>query len=185
MIYLVGGCARSGKSTLAERLRVAHGIPWFPIDALKMGLFLGAPELGVHPEHDDLQTADRMWPIIRALLENLIFDGRPYLVEGVNLRPETLASFIKETETPVRACFLGYPGLGPEQKAEHVARGAGAPNDWLNRMDDAYIADYLAECQRLSQRLSADCARVRLAFFDTGDDYERALGAAERHLLGS
>ena len=36
MLYLVGGCSRSGKSTLAGQMRVRHGVPWFPLDALKM-----------------------------------------------------------------------------------------------------------------------------------------------------
>ena len=111
MLYLVGGCSRSGKSTLAERMRVRHGAPWFALDALKMGLFLGAPTLGVHPEDDDLETADRMWPILKGLAENLIFDGRDYLIEGVNLRPDTVAAFIADTEEPVAACFLGYPEI--------------------------------------------------------------------------
>jgi hypothetical protein len=65
MLYVVGGCSRSGKSSLAERVRVGHGIPWFPLDALKMSLYLGAPSLGVDPGDDDLETADRMWPFIK------------------------------------------------------------------------------------------------------------------------
>jgi hypothetical protein len=109
MLYLVGGCSRSGKSSLAERMRARHNVPWFPLDALKMGLHLGAPSLGVHPDDDDLETADRMWPIVRGALENLIFDGRDYLVEGVNLRPATVAGFIAETEAPVRL-FPWLPG---------------------------------------------------------------------------
>ena len=80
MLYVVGGCSRSGKSTLAERMRVRHGVPWFPLDAIKMGLHLGAPSLRIHPEEDDLDTADRMWPIIKGLLEHLEFDGRDYLI---------------------------------------------------------------------------------------------------------
>jgi hypothetical protein len=68
-------------------MRANHQVPWLPLDALKMGLHLGAPPLGVHPEDDDLETPDRRWPVIKGLLENLIYDGRDYLVEGINLRP--------------------------------------------------------------------------------------------------
>ena len=62
MLYLVGGCSRSGKSTLAERIRVQHGVPWFPLDALKMGLHLGASSLGIHPDEDVLcSRASHAW----------------------------------------------------------------------------------------------------------------------------
>ena len=178
MLYLVGGVSRSGKSQLAERMRERHGVSWFPLDALKMGLFRGAPDLGIHPEHEDLATADRMWPIVRGLIENLIFDGRPYLVEGVNLRPDTVAAFIAETREPVAACFLGYPEMDAATKAHLVARHAGLPNDWLNGMGPAYVADYLEGCRRASGRLRDDCARLSLAFFDTGADFEGELAAA-------
>ncbi len=184
MLYLVGGCSRSGKSSLAERMRLRHGVPWFPLDALKMGLYRGAPQLGVHPEHDDLETADRMWPIVQALVENLIFDGRGYLVEGVNLRPDTVAAFVQQSEDPIRACFLGYPDLPVETKAIHVAAQVGLANDWLNRMGPEYVVRYLGECRRLSEMLRDDCARLGLDFFDTGGDFHGALDAAERRLVG-
>jgi hypothetical protein len=184
MLYLVGGCSRSGKSSLAERMRQRHGVAWFALDALKMGLYLGAPQLGVHPEHDDLETADRMWPIVQGLIENLIFDGRDYLVEGVNLRPDTVAAFMQQSEDPIRTCFLGYPDLSAEAKTAHVSAYAGLPNDWLNRMGPDYVARYLDQCRRSSVKLRDDCARLGLAFFDTGGDFHGALDAAKQRLAG-
>jgi 2-phosphoglycerate kinase len=185
MLYLVGGASRAGKSTLAERMRLRHGVPWFALDALKMGLFLGVPELGVHPEDDDLETADRMWPILRGLLENLIFDGRDYLVEGVNLRPQTVAAFQSETEAPIASVFLGYPDIDLAAKRRQVADGAGQYNDWLNRMGEAYIAEYLEESRRFGAQLRDECARLDLPFVDTAGDLEDALTLAEHCLIGA
>ena len=184
MLYIVGGCSRGGKSLLAERMRVHHHIPWFPLDALKMGLHLGAPSVGVRPHKDDLETADRMWPVVKGAIEHLIFDGRDYLVEGVNLRPATVADFIAQTETPVRACFLGYPDAEIETKTAQVAGHTGLPNDWLNRTGEDNLRRYLEISRTLSRRLREECAAVGIPFFDTGADFQAGIAAAERALVG-
>ena len=185
MLYLVGGCSRSGKSTLAERIRARQGVPWFPLDALKMGLHLGASSYGVHPDEDDLLTADRMWPVVRGLLEHLIFDGRDYVVEGVNLRPQTVAEFMQETDEPVKACFLGFPETVIEIKAKHVALHTGTPTDWLKRTGPDNMLRYLEVSRTLSRHLRDDCSVVKIPFFDTGPDFHAGLESAEHALIGS
>lgn len=168
---------------LAERMRARHGIPWLTLDALKMGLYRGAPTLGVQPDADDLATGDLMWPIIEPILDHALFDGRDYLVEGVNLRPRTVARFMAETEAPVRACFLGYPDADIAEKAQAVARHVGPPTDWLHRTGPDYVQRYLEASRALSQLLRDECAAVGLPFIDTGRDFEAGLAIAEHALL--
>lgn len=182
MLYLVGGCSRSGKSTLAERMRVRYGVPGFPLDALKMGLHKGAASLGIDPDEDDLRTADDMWPVAKGALEHLLFDGRDYLVEGVNFRPVTLAKFAEETGEPMRICFLGYPDVDLQAKMAQVAEYAGLPNDWLNRTGQENVRRYLGVSRSLSRWLRDDCAAVELPFVDTGSDFVAGMEAAERVL---
>ncbi len=185
MLYIVGGCSRSGKSILAERMRIRHGIAWFPLDALKMGLHLGAPSLGVHPDEDDLETADLIWPVIKGVLEHLLFDGRDYLVEGVNLRPRTVAAFLEQAGEPMTACFLGYPDVQIETKMAHVARYADLPNDWLNRTGEANRRRYLEVSRSLSRHLRDECAVVGIPFIDSGVDFHAGVDAAERILTAA
>lgn len=183
MLYIVGGCSRSGKSMLAERMRARHGIPWFTLDALKMGLHIGAPYSGVRPADDDLATADLMWPVIEPILDHAVFDRRDYLVEGVNLRPRTVARFIQETEAPVKTCFLGYPEMDLDQKALDVARHTGPPTDWLHRTGSENVRRYLDVSLRLSRQLREECASFGIPFVDTGIDFQAGLDAAESALL--
>ncbi len=182
MLYLVGGASRSGKSILAETMCRGHGVPWFPLDALKMALHCGVPDFVVHPDDDDLATGDKMWPLTETLLDHLVFEGRDYLVEGVNLRPAAVAAYIADTDTPVRACFLGYPDVDLDTKAAAVADYAGPPTDWLMRTGVANVRRYLAVSRDLSRTLRDDCAGVGLPFVDTGTDFAAGLAAAERTL---
>jgi hypothetical protein len=183
MLYLVGGCSRSGKSVLAERIHRLHGVPWFPLDALKMGLYEGAPELGVDPNADDLFTADQLWPIVRGLIQHFIVDGRDYLIEGVSLRPVTVAEIIADNKTKIRACFLGYPGLSPDVKADFINRFDGLPNDWLSTMGAEFIEHHIHRCIRVSADLQRECACLDIPYFDTGQNFEPGLRAAEQALL--
>lgn len=184
MLYIVGGCSRSGKSTLAERMRVRHGVPWFPLDALMMGLHHGAAQLGVHPGEDELANADLMWPIVKGALEHLLFDGRDYLVEGVTMRPQTIAGFMSEAEKPIKACFLGYPDVAIETKIAHVFSYKGLPNDWLTRKGEDYARRFLENCRCSSRSFRDDCKTANLPFIDTGGDFLAGLEAAESVLKG-
>lgn len=168
---------------LAERMRVRHGVPWFTLDALKMGLHLGAPSLGVLPAADDLGTADQMWPIIEPILDHAVFDRRDYLVEGVNLRPTAIARFIQDSDQSVRACFLGYPDMDIEDKALEVARHTGPPTDWLHRTGVENVRRYLSISRQLSRQLRDECASCGIPFMDTGADFHSGLDAAERVLI--
>ena len=185
MLYIVGGCSRSGKSILAERMRARHGVPWLTLDALKMGLHLGAPGLGVIPSGDDMATADAMWPIVEPILDHALFDRRDYLVEGVNLRPRTVATYIAETDLPVRACFLGYPSIDIERKVVEVANHVSPPTDWLHRTGPENVRKYLIVSKELSRQLQEECLRVDLPFIDTGHDFGTGLDAAERALVSA
>ena len=159
-----------------------HGVPWFPLDALKMALHRGAPALGVVPDGDDPATADAMWPFTETVLDHLVFEGRDYLVEGVNLRPAAVAAFIADS-VDVRAVFLGYPDVDLAAKAEAVAAFAGPPTDWLLRTGPAHVAHYLGVSRELSRRLRDECAAVGLPFVDTGRDFTAGLSAAEEALM--
>jgi predicted kinase len=82
MLYLVGGVARAGKSQVATTMNNKYQIPWLSLDTLRWGLGKGAPSLQIDSNNDDQKDAARIWPIVEAMSDNILFDGRSYLIEG-------------------------------------------------------------------------------------------------------
>jgi hypothetical protein len=183
MLYLIGGVSRAGKSILADRLLGNHGIAWFSLDVLRMGLFGGAPSLGLDPERDDLEEADRMWPIVRGICANLIESRQNYCLEGACLRPAQAAEIADAFSGQVRACFLGYPGMDLSRKLDLIETYAGGSNDWLSQYDAAARRSFVQTTIAQSAALQAACERLDVSFFDTGKDFEEAILAAERFLV--
>lgn len=183
MLYLIGGASRAGKTTLAGRLLTHHGVAWFSLDVLRMGLHRGVPGLGLDPDRDDLDEADRLWPVIRAMGINLLEYGRDYCLEGACLRPEHAAEAMAANPEKIRACFLGYPGMDAATKAGFIQAQAGGPNNWLSGSSSQEIGNVVAHAIARSASLAAACKALGVAFFDTGMAFEASLLEAERNLV--
>ena len=63
MLYLIGGASRAGKSMLARRLLVEHGVPGFPLDAFMMAAErLPGHGFAVQSGDSAYQRATALWP---------------------------------------------------------------------------------------------------------------------------
>jgi hypothetical protein len=159
-----------------------QGTPWLSIDAMRWGLTKGAPELGINSDNDDLEDALRLWPIIQGFVENVEFDGRDYLIEGVCLLPNQIVELVNKYLPNARACYLGYPEIDPETKfAEVMAHGG--PNDWLRKEPEAKIRAFISSRISQSRKDRETCSAIGLQFFDTGQNRAKVLSNASRYLL--
>src|SRR6266545_4993748 len=129
ILYLLGGAPRVGKSTLAQRLLAAEGIPWLPSDVVRTVLRRVLPELEAVDQDpvDVARLAELMYPHIEQAAEVCVEEAEQFLIEGFELAP-TYPARLKAAlpATSVRACFLGHrrrPCQLPRPKAS--TRGAG------------------------------------------------------------
>ncbi len=82
MLYLLGGAARTGKTTIAQAFLSKTGIPFFSLDFLMMGFANGLPEYGLDPEADELLVAEQLWPVVRAMLTAMVEEEIDYWSKG-------------------------------------------------------------------------------------------------------
>ncbi|MEZ4865431.1 MAG: hypothetical protein R3C14_29245 [Caldilineaceae bacterium] len=175
MLYLVGGAARSGKSTVAQRFVVQTVIPYFCLDYLMMGFANGAPSFGVNPEDDELQVATLLTPVIRSMAVAMLENGEEYLLEGVQLHPRLAAELCREFPGQVRVCFLGYAEADLNTKMHQIRHLNGGTNDWLRDYDDGQLLTTVARLQHLSATVQGECIRHGLPYFETAVHFERVV----------
>jgi hypothetical protein len=181
-VYLVGGPARVGKSSLAQRLLLGDGIAWLPTDVLRTVLRRVLPEL------DDLDQGDvpaavvgeLMYPHIEQAVEVCGEEAEQFLIEGPDIVPSMVARLSAALPgITIRACFLGNVGLsggdlasyrGPKPQHEDASRAElDAAAAWIRRDSDYY---------------RCECARLGLPYVDVGGlGFDAAMTEARRHLL--
>ncbi|MEX0923215.1 MAG: AAA family ATPase [Rhodovibrionaceae bacterium] len=177
MIYLVGGCSRSGKTTLARRLLAERGVPYFSTDYLARGLH-GAGIGEVSPEEDDRITAAKLEPVLISLAAAAAYDRRDYLIEGVHLGPWQIRRILDRVAPPLAGCLLGCPEIDPAEKLAQLKARASGQGDWLMDFDAGAQLRFLQRQREISREQRGEADSARIPFFDSGADFDSALDQA-------
>ncbi len=174
MLYLLGGVARTGKSTIARRFLIETGTPFFALDYLMMGCH-AAPQLGVDPNEDDRQIAAQLAPIIKAMATAMLENSEEYLLEGVQLQPQVAAELSRRFPGQVRTAFVGYTAIDPLIKVQQLRHFDGGNNDWLRHESDEALLAMVARLKAISQWVQAECQKYGLPYFDTSVNFTATL----------
>jgi hypothetical protein len=186
LLYLLGGAARVGKSTLSRKLLIERHIPYLPIDTLKMGFANGMPTLAVDPNASSLVIGEQLWPVLHAMSVCLLENDLAYLLEGDMLLPKYVDALLRDHgPATVRACFLGYTTVSLDRKLWEIRRYGGGPDDWMRDLTDAEVLDLIAENVQYSRYLQQECALYGIAYFDTAEDYPGILERAYHYLVAT
>jgi 2-phosphoglycerate kinase len=182
MLYLIGGAARTGKTTIARAFLAQTGIPYFSLDFLMMGFANGLPERGVDPEADELLIAEQLWPVVRSMATAMVEDEIDYLIEGVQLHPRRVRELCEELGGDVRACFLGLAEADASAKLQEIRRFGGGSDDWLRHYSDEQVIQEIERLKALSVRLQRACRACGLVYFEAADDLSSTVTRVVRYL---
>lgn len=186
MLYILGGVSRSGKSTLCDTLTRKYGFSHFSFDFLMEGIINGHPQFGMDADEPDDSKADKLWPIEKAMMENMLWglQGADYLLEGVTILPKHVAAFMEEYPASTTAVWLGLADSNVEAEFTRIKSHAGTKRDWLSTTDDVYIRDHMRQGIEQSIANRRECARLGIPYVETSQNFTTALHQAECLLMG-
>ena len=185
MLYLVGGVSRSGKTRIARKILADRQVPYLSLDWLMMGFNDGIPEYGIHHLLWPDEIARKMSPFLQGMIDCMLADVTDYVIEGEAMLPEFVADLMAKNPEKVRAAFLGYTAIDPEEKISLVKRYSAGDSDWLTGQSDEYIRDHVGNMIAYSKMSKEECERHGVPYFDTSGDFQEATEAATRFLVGN
>jgi len=183
MLFLVSGSSRSGKTLIARRILADKQIPYLSLDWLMMGFNDGIPEYGIHHLLWPNEIAEKMGPFLQGMIENMLFDGMDYVIEGEAMLPHWVADLIEKHPDKIKVVFLGYTEIKVEDKVALVKKHNGGENDWLTKKSDKYIRDHVGNMIAHSNMIKEGCEEHGLPYFDTSKDFMGTIDAATDFLV--
>jgi hypothetical protein len=183
MLYLIGGASRAGKTQVADRLMKELSAPRFSLDYLITAFDQGNPSLGVVHDLTARMVGERLWIYLKPMLINILEEEPSYIIEGDALLPRQARELFAMYPKMIRTCFLGYPDIEVDVKVQAIKSFAGGPNNWTRTASDREIQGLALEGIRYSRELEAECAELKLPFFNTGQDFDSAIEKALQTLI--
>jgi len=184
MLYLVSGTSRSGKTLIAKRILADKQIPYLSLDWLMMGFNDGIPEYGIHHLLWPDEIAKKMAPFLQGMIDSMLIDGMDYLIEGEAMLPQLIANLIEKYPDKVKVVFVGYNEINVKDKVAQVRKHSDGESDWLTKESDEYIRDHIENMIGYSKMIKNECEKHGLSYFDTSDNFLRAIEAATDYLVG-
>jgi hypothetical protein len=184
MLFLVSGASRSGKTLIAKRLLTDKQVPYLSLDWLMMGFNDGIPEYGIHHLLWPNEIAEKMGPFLLGMIDSMLVDDMDYLIEGEAMLPQLAADLVETNPDNIKAVFVGYTEISVEDKVTLVKKHVDGENDWLTNKSDEYIRNHIGNMIAYSKTIKKECEEHGLSYFDTSQDFSRAIEAATDFLLG-
>ncbi|MGN1079942.1 MAG: 2-phosphoglycerate kinase [Alphaproteobacteria bacterium] len=164
MIIAIGGAGSCGKTFLAQKLLERHAVPYISLDHLKMGLIRGGEALDIE---NDAQITQRLWPIVRGIIEVNIENHQNIILEGCYLPADKLQELQKKY--PDRTAFFC------------IGFSAGYINKYFNsriikhrNVIERRLYDETRspeEMIRENEAVKKSCLEHQIRFFEIGDDF--------------
>ncbi len=108
-----------------------YKIPYLSLDWLIMGFTNGLSEYGIHDKLWPNEIAEKFWPFLKAMCENMIWAKTDYIIEGEAVLPNLIHQLIKKYPDKIKVCFLDYTTVSLKEKVKNVYENCNGQIDWL------------------------------------------------------
>ncbi len=164
MIYLIGGVARSGKTSIRKRLLNDYKISGLETDSLRTLFELSFPELGIRYQDPPMLNARKMSPFIKSFIKSRFFFEDDFVLEGDCVTPNTIKDF--KNNAQVLSLFVGYPNISLEKKMQQLLE---KPEGWVENISHDDLKERVKTFISDSKIFRDLCTEARLPFVDASD----------------
>ena len=176
MIYLIGGAARVGKTTLCQQISTKLRIGWISTDLLMTLLGMTKVE-GIKTKWDAtpealMTNAEWFFPYLERFVWGVRSFTEDYVIEGVDFLPAQVAQL--SAEYPIRTVFLGCSSMTMEIFEQFPGRSLGYIG-----LPEAFRRQIVQDVPPWSEFIRQEAERFGYAYVDTGSDFSQRLAEAE------
>lgn len=169
MIILIGGESHVGKTFLAQNLLEKYKISYMSLDHIKMGLIRGLDDCGFVASDTDEVISEKMWSIIKGIIDTCKENKQNLILEGCYLPPEKVN---KIEDNDIISVYIGFSKAYIENSFDKII---GFENVIEKRKypEERTKEEFISANTILKER----CIKNNLKYFEITSDYKKEVEA--------
>lgn len=166
-VVILGGNARSGKSTLAYKL-ISKGFSRISFDNINKAIEDGL-KISIDDISQDLQFAF-FENIVNQSIEEAEIENVNTVIDMYDFLPEDISKL--ENKEKVDIYFLAYPSCTLEDIKFNLIHYS-KPTDWISQVNEEYLNSCVKRFYERNEMLVKECKKYEIPLIDTKDGEDR------------
>lgn len=164
----IGGVAKSGKSTLAEKLCQNKNYNHIPLDYFASSLKHNFPETKITSNVIINEESSKNLSLLLSRVINIMNDKEePFIIDSAHILPKHIMEYMDLNKWDIY--FVGYPNITKEDKF-NILRKYDKETDWTRKRTDEELLNTIDKLITLSKQIEQECLELNIPFIDTSKD---------------
>lgn len=173
----IAGVAKSGKSTIANRINRNNIYNHIPLDYFASSLKHNFPETKITSSVViDRNSSKRLSLLLSRVIEIIDNTDELFIIDSAHILPKDIIKYLNKDKWDVY--YVGYPSITKEEKIK-IIRKFEKDTDWTFKRDDEELLKILEELIILSNEIEKDCNELNIKFIDTSNDFNKIIDEIE------
>ncbi len=169
----IGGVARSGKGTLAEKIRkLCSEYNHISLDYITASLSHNFPETGIKSNVIIGDSSLKLALLLSNIMEIIDAKTEKFIIDSAHVMPEDIIKYLNKEKWEIY--YLGYPNTTVKEKVKVILEKDNE-NDWTMKKTREELIYRIEKLIEISKNIEKQCKKFKIKFIDTSFNFDETI----------
>ena len=159
----IGGAARAGKSTIAEKISENNVYNHLPVDYIAKAFKVNFPECGINDGVIIDDGSIKLSLFLSTVIEEINRTNEKFIIDSAHVMPKDIIPYLDKEKWDIY--FIGYPNSMAEEKF-NIIRKCDSTTSWTRHFDDERMLELIKGLIEISKKIEEQCREYNINFND-------------------
>lgn len=175
----IGGVARAGKSTIAEKIANNSRYNHFPVDYIATSFNKNFPDCGINTQVIIDSGSRNLSLFLSTVIEKMEKSNEKYVIDSAHIMPRDIIKYLDKEKWII--VFIGYPNVMPEEKFVNIRENDDITS-WTRNFNDDEMLNLTKQLVELSKKIKKECLEYNIKFIDTSYNFIKTIDESVKQL---